>query len=83
MVGSCAAVFIPACKRRSTPCARGIKICCITNKRYAFSHELLVAAGIRDYFDRELRLRQDRRDRARPSPRIKSFVDLLATPGPQ
>jgi phosphoglycolate phosphatase len=31
--------------------ARGIKICCITNKRYAFSHELLVAAGIRDYFD--------------------------------
>ena len=31
--------------------ARGLKICCITNKRYAFSHELLVAAGIRDYFD--------------------------------
>jgi len=31
--------------------ARGMKLCCITNKRYAFSHELLVEAGIRDYFD--------------------------------
>jgi len=30
---------------------RGLKLCCITNKRYAFSHELLVEAGIRDYFD--------------------------------
>jgi phosphoglycolate phosphatase len=28
-----------------------LKLCCITNKRYAFSHELLVAAGIRDYFE--------------------------------
>jgi phosphoglycolate phosphatase len=31
--------------------ARGLKLCCITNKRYAFSHELLVVAGIRDYFE--------------------------------
>jgi len=31
--------------------ARGLKLCCVTNKRYAFSHELLVEAGIRDYFD--------------------------------
>ena len=31
--------------------ARGMKLCCVTNKRYAFSHELLVEAGIRDYFD--------------------------------
>ena len=31
--------------------AGGMKLCCITNKRYAFSHELLVEAGIRDYFD--------------------------------
>jgi phosphoglycolate phosphatase len=31
--------------------ARGFKLCCVTNKRYAFSHELLVEAGIRDYFD--------------------------------
>jgi phosphoglycolate phosphatase len=30
---------------------QGLKLCCITNKRYAFSHELLVVAGIRDYFD--------------------------------
>ena len=31
--------------------ARGLKLCCVTNKRYAFSHELLVEAGIRDYFE--------------------------------
>ena len=31
--------------------ARGFMLCCVTNKRYAFSHELLVEAGIRDYFD--------------------------------
>jgi len=31
--------------------ARGLKLCCVTNKRYAFSHDLLVAAGIRDYFE--------------------------------
>jgi phosphoglycolate phosphatase len=31
--------------------ARGLKLCCVTNKRYAFSHELLVAAGVRDYFE--------------------------------
>ena len=31
--------------------ARDIKLCCVTNKRYAFSHDLLVAAGIRDYFE--------------------------------
>ena len=31
--------------------AQGMKLCCVTNKRYAFSHELLVEAGIRDYFD--------------------------------
>jgi phosphoglycolate phosphatase len=30
---------------------RGLQLCCITNKRYAFSHELLVDAGIRDYFE--------------------------------
>ena len=31
--------------------ARGIRLCCITNKRYAFSQELLVQAGIRDRFE--------------------------------
>jgi phosphoglycolate phosphatase len=31
--------------------ARGLKLCCVTNKRYAFSHELLVQAGVRDYFE--------------------------------
>ena len=30
---------------------QGLKLCCVTNKRYAFSHELLVEAGIRDYFE--------------------------------
>jgi phosphoglycolate phosphatase len=31
--------------------ARGLKLCCVTNKRYAFSHALLVQAGVRDYFE--------------------------------
>jgi phosphoglycolate phosphatase len=31
--------------------ASGLKLCCVTNKRYAFSHELLVEAGVRDYFE--------------------------------
>jgi phosphoglycolate phosphatase len=31
--------------------AAGLELCCVTNKRYAFSHDLLVAAGIRDYFE--------------------------------
>ncbi len=31
--------------------ASGIKLCCITNKRYAFSDALLVTAGVRGYFE--------------------------------
>jgi phosphoglycolate phosphatase len=31
--------------------ARGIRLCCITNKRFAFSDRLLVEAGIRDRFE--------------------------------
>ncbi len=30
---------------------RGVRLCCITNKRYAFSDALLVTAGIRGYFE--------------------------------
>jgi phosphoglycolate phosphatase len=29
----------------------GFRLCCITNKRYAFSQELLVQAGLRDRFE--------------------------------
>jgi phosphoglycolate phosphatase len=31
--------------------ARGIRLCCITNKRFAFSDDLLGQAGIRDRFE--------------------------------
>ena len=30
---------------------RGVRLCCVTNKRYAFSDALLVTAGIRRYFE--------------------------------
>jgi phosphoglycolate phosphatase len=45
---------------------RGIRLCCITNKRYAFSQELLVQAGIRDRF--ELLLGGDSLAEKKPSP---------------
>jgi phosphoglycolate phosphatase len=44
----------------------GIRLCCITNKRYAFSQELLVQAGIRDRF--ELLLGGDSLTEKKPSP---------------
>jgi len=46
--------------------ARGIRLCCITNKRFAFSDELLVHAGIRDRF--ELLLGGDSLAEKKPSP---------------
>jgi phosphoglycolate phosphatase len=46
--------------------ARNLKLCCITNKRYAFSQELLVQAGIRDRF--ELLLGGDSLAEKKPSP---------------
>jgi phosphoglycolate phosphatase len=46
--------------------ALGVRLCCITNKRYAFSHELLVQAGIRDRF--ELLLGGDSLPEKKPSP---------------
>jgi phosphoglycolate phosphatase len=46
--------------------ARDVRLCCITNKRYAFSHELLVEAGIRDRF--ELLLGGDSLAEKKPSP---------------
>jgi phosphoglycolate phosphatase len=46
--------------------ARDLKLCCITNKRFAFSHDLLVQAGIRDRF--ELLLGGDSLAEKKPSP---------------
>jgi phosphoglycolate phosphatase len=45
---------------------RGIRLCCITNKRHAFSQELLVQAGIRTRF--ELLLGGDSLAEKKPSP---------------
>lgn len=45
---------------------RGIRLCCITNKRYAFSDELLTRAGIRALF--ELVLGGDSVAEKKPSP---------------
>lgn len=44
----------------------GFRLCCITNKRYAFSQELLVQAGIHDRF--ELLLGGDSLAEKKPSP---------------
>lgn len=46
--------------------ARGVRLCCITNKRYAFSDELLARAGIRELF--ELVLGGDSVAEKKPSP---------------
>lgn len=45
---------------------RGVRLCCITNKRYAFSDELLAQAGIRPLF--ELVLGGDSVAEKKPSP---------------
>jgi phosphoglycolate phosphatase len=45
---------------------RGLRLCCVTNKRYSFSQELLVQAGIRDRF--ELLLGGDSLAEKKPSP---------------
>lgn len=45
---------------------RGIRLCCITNKRYSFSERLLTEAGIRDRF--ELLLGGDSLPEKKPSP---------------
>ena len=56
--------------------ARGIRLCCITNKRYAFSQELLVQAAIRDRF--ELLLGGDSLAEKKPSPvPLKFAADTL------
>jgi phosphoglycolate phosphatase len=46
--------------------AQGFKLCCITNKRYAFSQALLLQAGIRERF--ELLLGGDSLAEKKPSP---------------
>jgi phosphoglycolate phosphatase len=45
---------------------RGIRLCCITNKRHAFSETLLTLAGVRDRF--ELLLGGDSLAEKKPSP---------------
>lgn len=51
---------------------RGVRLCCITNKRYAFAHELLVQAGIRERF--ELLLGGDSLTEKKPSPLPLTFA---------
>ena len=46
--------------------AQGLKLCCVTNKRFSFSQALLVQAGIRDRF--ELLLGGDSLAEKKPSP---------------
>jgi len=46
--------------------ARGVRLCCITNKRYAFSEQLLAHAGVLDRF--ELLLGGDSLPEKKPSP---------------
>jgi phosphoglycolate phosphatase len=56
--------------------AAGLRLCCITNKRYAFSHELLLQAGIRDRF--ELLLGGDTLAEKKPSPlQLKVAAETL------
>ncbi len=45
---------------------RGVRLCCITNKRHAFSERLLIDAGVRDRF--ELVLGGDSLPERKPSP---------------
>jgi phosphoglycolate phosphatase len=45
---------------------RGVRLCCITNKRHAFSEQLLAEAGVRDRF--ELVLGGDSLPEKKPSP---------------
>ncbi len=52
--------------------ARGIRLCCVTNKRYAFSQELLLQAGIRDRF--ELLVGGDSLAEKKPSPLPLQFA---------
>jgi phosphoglycolate phosphatase len=59
--------------------AAGIRLCCITNKRYAFSQELLVQAGIRECF--ELLLGGDSLAEKKPSPLpLKVAAETLCVP---
>jgi phosphoglycolate phosphatase len=55
---------------------RGYRLCCITNKRFAFSDKLLVQAGIRDRF--ELLLGGDSLPEKKPSPLpLKTAAEAL------
>jgi phosphoglycolate phosphatase len=59
--------------------ARSVRLCCITNKRLAFSEDLLVQAGIRDRF--ELLLGGDSLAEKKPSPLpLKFAAETLGVP---
>jgi phosphoglycolate phosphatase len=56
--------------------SRALRLCCITNKRFKFSDELLVQAGIRDRF--ELLLGGDSLAEKKPSPLpLKVAAEML------
>jgi phosphoglycolate phosphatase len=58
--------------------ARGVQLCCITNKRHAFSEELLTRAGIRGHF--ALVLGGDSLAEKKPSPlQLKVAAETLGT----
>ncbi len=59
--------------------AAGVRLCCITNKRFAFSQELLVQAGIRDRF--ELLLGGDSLAEKKPDPLpLRVAAETLGVP---
>jgi phosphoglycolate phosphatase len=59
--------------------AKDLRLCCITNKRYAFSEPLLTQAGIRDRF--ELLLGGDSLAEMKPSPLpLKVAAEKLGVP---
>jgi phosphoglycolate phosphatase len=58
---------------------RGIRLCCITNKRYAFSEALLTKAGVRNRF--ELLLGGDSLAEKKPSPmQLETAARALGVP---
>ncbi len=59
--------------------ARGVRLCCITNKRYAFAEQLLAQAGVLDRF--ELLLGGDSLPEKKPSPLpLNVAADTLGIP---
>jgi phosphoglycolate phosphatase len=61
---------------------RGVRLCCITNKRYAFSESLLTQAGLLDRF--ELLLGGDSLEEKKPSPmQLEAASQRIGMPAAQ